>query len=205
MPRNATFNVVVGGVENEVRPNGLWGVGGNAPYVNLTEEGGTWNQNLGLIDLPGGGNIPAIQGIGVGIELDGPLDGDMTGNGVDWPFSNESGNQWDFYPRFNIPVAPGENWACAQIESANRAELPHRPQPGFPNYNFGASIGFLGLLTIIEAEIPSDPAIVIEKATNGEDADTPTGPMVEVGDPVTWTYVVTNTGNVTLTERDGHR
>lgn len=43
------------------------------------------------------------------------------------------------------------------------------------------------------------PAIVIEKATNGEDADTPTGPLVPIGDAVTWTYVVTNTGTVTLT------
>lgn len=42
------------------------------------------------------------------------------------------------------------------------------------------------------------PAIVIKKATNGDDADTPTGPLIPVGGAVTWTYVVTNTGNVTL-------
>ena len=39
-------------------------------------------------------------------------------------------------------------------------------------------------------------SIDIEKATNGEDADTPTGPKIPVGDAVTWTYVVTNTSNV---------
>ncbi len=44
----------------------------------------------------------------------------------------------------------------------------------------------------------SAPAIDIEKATNGEDADEPTGPEIPVGDPVTWTYVVTNTGDVDL-------
>ena len=43
------------------------------------------------------------------------------------------------------------------------------------------------------------PAIDIEKFTNGEDADTPTGPVIAVGRPVAWTYVVTNTGNVPLT------
>ena len=41
--------------------------------------------------------------------------------------------------------------------------------------------------------------IDIEKATNGQDADTPTGPQIAVGGAVTWTYVVTNTSNVTLT------
>jgi uncharacterized repeat protein (TIGR01451 family) len=43
------------------------------------------------------------------------------------------------------------------------------------------------------------PAVDVEKYTNGEDADSGSGPRIEVGDPVTWTYVVTNTGTVTLT------
>ncbi|MFK8030676.1 MAG: SdrD B-like domain-containing protein, partial [Gammaproteobacteria bacterium] len=41
-------------------------------------------------------------------------------------------------------------------------------------------------------------SVDVEKATNGEDADTPTGPVITVGDDVTWTYVVTNTGELTL-------
>lgn len=45
----------------------------------------------------------------------------------------------------------------------------------------------------------SDPDIVLEKATNGEDADNPPGPQIPKGDPISWTYMVTNTGNVTLT------
>ena len=44
------------------------------------------------------------------------------------------------------------------------------------------------------------PAIDIEKSTNGVDADTPTGPSIAVGDPVTWTYVVTNTGDLPLSD-----
>jgi uncharacterized repeat protein (TIGR01451 family) len=43
-----------------------------------------------------------------------------------------------------------------------------------------------------------DPDIRIEKATNGFDADQPPGPQIPPGDPVEWTYVVTNTGTEPL-------
>jgi uncharacterized repeat protein (TIGR01451 family)/LPXTG-motif cell wall-anchored protein len=45
---------------------------------------------------------------------------------------------------------------------------------------------------------PLTSSIDIEKATNGEDADTPTGAFIPTGDVVEWTYVVTNTGDVAL-------
>ena len=59
--------------------------------------------------------------------------------------------------------------------------------------------------TTVTDEDPShyfgaDPSIDIEKLTNKHDADEPTGPYIHVGDPVAWTYIVTNTGNVTLTD-----
>ena len=41
--------------------------------------------------------------------------------------------------------------------------------------------------------------ITLEKVTNGVDADTPPGPSLIEGAPVTWTYLVTNTGPETLT------
>jgi protocatechuate 3,4-dioxygenase beta subunit len=44
------------------------------------------------------------------------------------------------------------------------------------------------------------PAIVdLEKLVNGEDADSPTGPVVPIGSTVTFDFVVTNAGNVDLT------
>jgi len=43
------------------------------------------------------------------------------------------------------------------------------------------------------------PDIHIEKYTNGVDADTAPGPNINIGSTVTWTYRVTNTGDVNLT------
>ena len=51
--------------------------------------------------------------------------------------------------------------------------------------------------TAEEAFVPA-PGIDIEKDTNGDQADTGPGAELTVGDAVTWTYVVTNTGNVDL-------
>jgi hypothetical protein len=70
--------------------------------------------------------------------------------------------------------------------------------------NIGTVTGLDPLQTELTASDPShysgiDASIDIEKATNGQDADTPTGPTIPVGDTVTWTYVVTNTGKVALT------
>jgi uncharacterized repeat protein (TIGR01451 family) len=45
----------------------------------------------------------------------------------------------------------------------------------------------------------TSPAIDIEKATNGQDADGTPGPEIALGDPVDWTYEVVNRGNVPLT------
>lgn len=59
--------------------------------------------------------------------------------------------------------------------------------------------------TATEVVVPGNPAIDVEKATNGEDADVAPGPEIDPGAVVTWTYVVTNTGdemliNVTVTD-----
>lgn len=40
--------------------------------------------------------------------------------------------------------------------------------------------------------------LTMKKYTNGVDADTLPGPLVAIGSTVTWTYVVTNTGNTLL-------
>ncbi len=51
----------------------------------------------------------------------------------------------------------------------------------------------------VDPGAPSEePAIVLQKAVNGEDADTPPGPTVLVGSTLSWTFEVTNSGNVAL-------
>ncbi len=47
-------------------------------------------------------------------------------------------------------------------------------------------------------EVPA--SIHIEKATNGVDADAPPGPMIAAGEVVTWTYEVTSSGNISMTD-----
>lgn len=70
--------------------------------------------------------------------------------------------------------------------------------------NFGARTS--GLLLPMRSNDVSvmagfcDPTIDIEKATNGLDSDVSDGAQILVGDPVTWTYVISNDGDVALAD-----
>ena len=88
------------------------------------------------------------------------------------------------------------NGTYHSIEVSVDAEPAHRahgdgkvgePVPNDPSKVFGANCQ------------PTGASVRIKKATNGQDADNAPGPTVPVGSTVTWTYVVTNTGNVPLT------
>jgi len=92
-------------------------------------------------------------------------------------------------------LAPGESMTCtaagvvAAGQYANLGTVTGTPPMGPPPSDSDPS-HYLGVSTT--------PAIDLEKATNGQDADLPPGPGLLVGDPVAWTYVVTNTGGVLL-------
>ena len=88
---------------------------------------------------------------------------------------------------------PGESWLYQAAGVAAAGQYA----------NIGTVVGYYGALPVTDSD-PSHylglgPAIDIEKHTNGEDADVPTGPAVPVGGTVNWTYYVSNTGNVALT------
>lgn len=93
------------------------------------------------------------------------------------------------------------NWSYHRIEVSPSAEdahllhgdgYPEMMLPGSTFLMFDADCAVLG------------PDVDIEKSTNGEDADRAPGPSIQVGsdpvDSVTWTYVVSNTGDVPLTK-----
>ena len=71
---------------------------------------------------------------------------------------------------------------------------------GTPVTETGGSIP--GTTTVTDTDIDHHfgavPGVNIVKLTNGTDNNSPTGPVVPVGSTVTFTYIVTNTGNVPL-------
>lgn len=92
------------------------------------------------------------------------------------------------------PLAPGASVTCIATGTATEGQYA----------NTGTVTGLDPARVQVSDNDPSHyfgvrPAVDIEKATNGQDADTPTGPSVPVGSTVLWTYVVTNTGNTPLT------
>lgn len=62
-----------------------------------------------------------------------------------------------------------------------------------------ATLPLGGVITVNHSSHYFGNPIAIEKSTNGVDADTPPGVAVPPGDPVTWTYEVTNQGSDPLT------
>jgi hypothetical protein len=72
------------------------------------------------------------------------------------------------------------------------------PSNGARSAGPGYSPAGLHLTDIAPAFNPAAPAIRIVTKTNGTDNNSPTGPQVPVGQTVSWTYEVTNTGNVPL-------
>ena len=95
----------------------------------------------------------------------------------------------------NGVLDPGEAWLYQTVGTAQSGQ--------YGNMGTVQGTDIYGQL-VIDSD-PSyyfgpNPAIHLKKLTNGEDADLPTGPAIPVGQAVLWSYIVTNTGNVGLSE-----
>jgi NAD-dependent dihydropyrimidine dehydrogenase PreA subunit len=71
---------------------------------------------------------------------------------------------------------------------ANTGTVTGTPPGGLPDITDSDMSHYFGV----------SPGINIEKSTNGQDADTEIGPFILAGETVTWDYLVTNSGDITL-------
>jgi hypothetical protein len=111
------------------------------------------------------------------------IDGDTTIIDTSSIIQSTDGAQWDAVTLL-IDIPAGATSATIELISGGS--------------NPASFVWIAGALEVPPPAVPENPAIDIEKATNGEDADNPTGPVIEVGGTATFTYVVTNTGDVPL-------
>lgn len=97
-----------------------------------------------------------------------------------------------------------------QVNEAGGGDKNNHSNQRIPNGAGGArnTDTYAQILPTPGAVNTANPSIDIEKATDGHDADVTPGPSLHVGSPVAWTYVVTNDGdvllsNVTVTDDQG--
>ncbi len=100
-------------------------------------------------------------------------------------------------------IAVGGSTTCSATHTFTQVELnvDGSPTPGsgvLYNEVTASSNETPDATDDLSIPITQDPSIAIDKWTNGEDADTVTGPLVAIDGAVTWLYNVWNTGNVTL-------
>src|SRR5262249_46663010 len=112
----------------------------------------------------------------------GPVSGDTNGDGK---------------------LDPGETWLYVRTSTALAGRRTVSPLAG-QQTNLGTVTGTdPNTGATVSDDNPANyfgsaPAIQIVKFVNGQDADSTPGPQVPVGSTLTFTYVVTNTGNVPL-------
>lgn len=161
----------------------LWTVDSTgSPLKSIASQTTTGDGLYLFTGLTEGGYIVQIDSANFGGS--GALTGyaNSTGNGIPAPDPDDNVNNDD-----NGDQAGGLGVLSQPITLSNMGE-PTNDGDSDNTSNLTVDFGFF--LT--------SAAVDIEKATNGEDADTGPGPLVGVGSQVVWTYVVRNTGAVAL-------
>jgi hypothetical protein len=92
-------------------------------------------------------------------------------------------------------LVPGQSMT---LQANGAAVVGQYVNEGIASANFGGAPIVANDFSHYFGQVPPNPALHIEKSTNGQDADIGPGPTIPVGQPVTWTYTVTNIGNVPL-------
>jgi hypothetical protein len=104
-------------------------------------------------------------------------------------------------------LEPGENWTYTYKYNAKQSDIDangiNKSGMADGDGDIDNEATFTDNYANSKSDIEDVPirvaCIHIEKSTNGQDADLPSGPYVDVGGAVLWEYVVTNCGSVNLT------
>ena len=200
------------GVDSDVAPGEDIAAGSLVTWTYVvTNTGATGLANATVTDTPA-----PVGGISCDVDGDGALDGtnvipflavggavtcEATGVATPGPFTNNASVGGD-------PVVP--DFAACDCDPSDPTTWPTDPADYF------AAVGADGEPQgPVDDEDPSNytgtvllGGIDIEKDTNGVQSDTAPGELIPAGAPVTWTYVVTNTGgtalaNATVTDNQG--
>jgi uncharacterized repeat protein (TIGR01451 family) len=123
------------------------------------------------------GNVPLANVVVTDDKLG--FSGDTNGNGL-----LDLGETWTYTKTATALAGQQSNTGTATGQDANNPPGTTVTDTNPANY-FGDAAGDV-------------PAIQVVKFVNGQDADTTTGPHVAAGSTLTFTYVVTNIGNVPL-------
>lgn len=141
------------------------------------------------------GNEPGIPGVTVTLFVDGgaAIDSTTTGAAGDYQFTGLDPDL-DYVVQFELLGG-----AFTTVNAGPDDAIDSDADPDTGRSHVVALDPGENDPTIDAGVVSLTPDVDIEKATNGSDADVPTGPIVPVGSTVSWTYVISNTGEYDLT------
>lgn len=144
--------------------------------IYATESGGVWGT---VTELPVPGVFNEFNGVSCASAIDCTAVG-YDSNSMQAMYATESGGMWG--TPTDVSGAPGGGGLFGSVSCASTADCTAVGLDGNNQPMYATSVA-------------EHPALSLLKLANGD-----TGVSVPVGGPVTWTYQVTNTGNVTLSD-----